>query len=851
MDKYQSERLVLCRGLSQRESLVQKERSPLAGSCMKRDPNCQLCPLHQTAEYVCLLGQGPEPCEAMLIGEAPGEREDDSGKPFVGKAGQLLDEMLENVGLSRKKLFITNAVSCRPPDNRTPKAREIDACRKWVKYQIAMVKPKYIALLGNVALQSVLGVKGIKKMRGRPIEADGIIYFPMYHPSYILRGDRKDQPLAEQDFKAFKEIIDFGGIPEERELNFTIVDTWEKVDQMIDALTGAVSADLETTCLYPWAPEAKVVMLGFGTASGEFDVPIYHKDSPWSDKDIEIIVQRATEKLESCFTIFHVGKFDALWMLVHYGVEWHNDFDTLLAHHAIDENSAHDLEYLAELYFGAPRWDIPLHEKQGNAPIPKIAKYHAHDLFNTRRLYYKLKKELEKEPDVYRVFRKITMPCANLYVKMENEGCYIDMKKMKEVEKYLLSEINKAEIKLKKWGDINWASPKQVGELLYGKLRIKCPLKTNKGANSTSESALKQIEHPCVVDLLKFRGHRQQHSFFIEGWKPYVINNRIHPSFKLHGTVTGRPSCEHPNFQQVPRDTLIRSLMIAPPGWTLVEADLSQIELRIVAELSRVPSMVSAFINEVDIHWQTAINELERYVGEKELVIKTAKIETGKTLRYSEAIDVLRKMGPGRAEEINPAWKETRKKAKAVNFGYVYGMWWKKFRMYARDKFDMHLTDEEAQDSRIAFFQLYPLENWHKKQSRFARENGYVETLTGRKRRLPHAQDKHDTYERAEAWRQAINAPVQGFAAEMLLMTLLELAASTSSKNVRPVITVHDSVLFYVKNGHVEEAVHLVEKIMKGPALFKAFDIKMEIPICGETKIGPWGSGISLNKWRQ
>jgi len=171
--------------------------------------------------------------------------------------------------------------------------------------------------------------------------------------------------------------------------------------------------------------------------------------------------------------------------------------------------------------------------------------------------------------------------------------------------------------------------------------------------------------------------------------------------------------------------------------------------------------------------------------------------------------------------------------------------------MYARDKFDMYLTDEEAQESRIAFFQLYPLENWHKKQSRFARENGYVETLTGRKRRLPHAQDKHDTYERAEAWRQAINAPVQGFAAEMLLMTLLELAASTSSKNVRPVITVHDSVLFYVKNGHVEEAVHLVEKIMKGPALFKAFDIKMEIPICGETKIGPWGSGISLSKWRQ
>src|SRR5262245_65217529 len=130
--------------------------------------------------------------------------------------------MLENVGLPRKKLFITNAVSCRPPDNRTPKAREIRSLRKWVKYQMAMVKPKYVALLGNVALQSVLGVKGIKKMRGRPIEADGIIYFPMYHPSYILRGDCKDQPIAEQDLKAFKEIIYFDGLIVEGGIKYTI-----------------------------------------------------------------------------------------------------------------------------------------------------------------------------------------------------------------------------------------------------------------------------------------------------------------------------------------------------------------------------------------------------------------------------------------------------------------------------------------------------------------------------------------------------------------------------------------------------------------------------------------------------
>src|SRR5580765_801118 len=119
---------------------------------MKRDPHCTLCPLHETAEFVCLLGQGPEPCDVMIIGEAPGQREDASGKAFVGRSGKLLDQLLDRVGLDRKRIFITNAVSCRPPDNRTPKKNEIVACRKWLKYQLSLIKPKYVLLLGNVPL---------------------------------------------------------------------------------------------------------------------------------------------------------------------------------------------------------------------------------------------------------------------------------------------------------------------------------------------------------------------------------------------------------------------------------------------------------------------------------------------------------------------------------------------------------------------------------------------------------------------------------------------------------------------------------------------------------------------------
>lgn len=818
---------------------------------MHRDPNCQLCPLHKTAQYVCLLGKGPEPCDVMFVGEAPGQREDDSGKPFVGRAGRLLDDLMSETGWSRQEVFITNAVSCRPPDNRTPRGSEIEKCKKWLNYQIAMVKPKFILAMGNVPLQALTGQTGIKKLRGRPIEKDGITIFPTFHPSFALRQDFA-RGVIEQDLREFKNLTE-GEERAQSQLNVTVVDNWSKVDQMLEAMTGVVAPDLETTCLYPWAPEAAVVTVGFGTRTGQFSIPINHPESPWDEKDIEKILDLATDKLDDCTAVFQNGKFDCLWMLVHYRIKWRNDFDIMLAHYIINENSLHDLEFLAQLYLGVPGWDVPLPIKQGKGSYSKLAQYHGFDLLYTRQIYFKIVKELRKDLGVKRVFDHLLMPAANLFVEMEEHGCYIDTDKMGDestgVEGKLRRDIEAADEDLKQYGDINWKSPKQVGALLYGKLKIKCPLLTKKGAQSTAESALKQIDHPCVGSLLKRRGAQQQLSFFIEGWKPYIVRHRIHPSFKLHGTVTGRPSCEHPNFQQVPRDVLIRSLITAPPGWSIVEGDLSQIELRIVAELSRIPAMMEAFLNGVDIHWLTAIREIERGAGQGDLIKKTARKLTGKSLSYSEALEAVLEAGPDTCVDIDIVWKEVRKKAKAINFGYVFGMWWKKFKIYARDNYDVHLTDRQARDSRIAFFDLYPLEGWHSKQKSFARMNGFVRSLTGRKRRLLEAQSPDDTPQRAEAWRQAINSPVQSLASDLNLMVLLQMAREFPRQHVKPLITVHDSILLEVRNSWVERVSHRFEEIMRGPELLKTFEISFKVPIMGETKIGAWGSGVSLKKW--
>lgn len=834
---------------------------------LRRDPNCTLCKLHKTAEFVCLLGNGPQPCEVMFIGEAPGKREDASGKPFVGKSGEVLEEIMTRNGFTRKNVFITNAVSCRPPHNRKPSKGEIKACNKWLSYQISMVKPKFVLILGATAYQAITGHAGIKKARGRPFEKDGIVFLPTYHPAAGFYDPSVDE-YVERDFGLFKEIVEHGGIPRERKVRPISVQTWDQFNEMLAAMSGVVSYDIETTGLYPWVKGAAITHLGFGTLRGEYMIPWTHPDSPWEPADLELMLEAIEDRLGDCVLVTHFGKIDALWVAVLYGRWWNKyiDFDTGMAHYNIDENALHGLKEIARFYCGAPDWDI---DKVADwwRDLKRLATYHAHDLYYTRQLYYILKKELKADPQTERLFYNLTMPALRLYVEIEYDGVCINKSKFLDAEIELTKKIGDAEKKLSRiirqeGGTVpeNWGSPKQVGKLLFDELKIEAPMKTKTGANSTSESALKQIDHPVVGELLKFRGANQQLSFFINGWKPFLVRQAfedhvswfIHPSFKLHGTVTGRPSCEHPNLQQVPRDEFIRSLITAPPGWTLVEADLEQIELKIVAELSRDPEMMNAFRKGVDIHWLTMIRELERGGGMKELVLDTARTyKQDKTLGYAESLEIVFEMGPAEAAEIRKEWKEMRKRAKAINFGYVYGMWWKKFKLYARDNYDIIVTDEEAQESRKSFFDLYKLEAWHKKQKAFARRNGYVRSLAGHKRRLPKATGHEDTPERREAERQAVNSPVQGFAALLLIMSLIQLREEFSRTIVRPVGTIHDAILMWVKNENIVPVVSRLLQIMQRPKLFDVFEIEMDVPITAEAKVGPWSQGISFEKWRK
>ena len=850
-------------------------------------------------------GVGSHKAKVMVIGEAPGASEDEAGVPFIGRSGKLVRDALLSAGIDPDSCYITNAVNCRPPENKTPTSAQIRECRQWVKARIDAVKPKYVLLLGNVPMESLLGFTGIKKARGNPIERDGIIYLPTFHPAYVLRDPRAEAPFT-ADLKLFARIIKERGMPAEEDLNVIVVNSPSKIRRMLDDLKGTVSYDLETTDLYPWdvpltpkeikagvpIPNKKqIVSLQLGTRRAQYIILLNHPDNPvpFSEDEKQDLITRIDQRLKHCFLVTHNGKFDALWMLVHFGVRWYPEFDTMLAHYLLDENALHSLKVLPQVYLGAMPYDISVEAKQGvGDSLDAFIKYGAKDAYYTRKLRFVFGRMLDEDTQVKRVFEELLMPCVKLFVEAEFRGVYIDTSRMDEVEIYLQEKIDEAEVELNRYaskivwdtstksfvdrktvaiGDIgmnkrsqyqelNWGSSQQLGAFLYNHLGLPIIEKTEGGAPSTSESVLLRTDHKIAKALLDYRAAQKQLTSFIDGWRRYLVDGRLHPSFKLHGTVTGRLSCENPNLQQVPRDKKIRTLITAPPGWTMIEADLSQIEMRIAAELSGDRALLEAYRLGIDVHWLTAMREIGRAGAMKTEVINTIETLTQrKGWTFGDAIDELIRIGPKAAEaigkELGIPWKDVRKKAKAINFGYLYGMWWKKFRIYARDNYGVDVSDLDAQNSRIAYFELYKdLPQWHNRQKRKARIDGYVRSLSGRKRRLPDALRNDGSYDAQAAERQAINSPVQSFANDINLMAALQLSKEFGPDVLHIVGTVHDAILFEVRNDMIEVVYKRVLEVMSKPDLFRVFKIKLAVPIEAEASIGPWGDGVSLEEWK-
>jgi len=810
--------------------------------------DCRKCSLYKSSRTVCVEASGDrKDVELLIVGEAPGEQEARAGEPFTGRSGQLLRAELAKAGIT--SYTITNTVKCRPPDNRTPTNEEIKACREYLDAELAEYKPKFVLTLGNVPSKALLKKAKITEAHGQLIPTGSFVGMPAYHPAYALRDPSKLLPLRKDIERLAREMRGEEAISTDVDWKLVTPDTF---DQFIGEFRAATefAFDIETNGLNRYAPDARIHCLGIGLEHRSWVIPLRFKKTsfpniPTQVKLISVLTAIAWE--DHKIGIGHNAKFDNLWLTACYGKKFRLSFDTMLAHHTLDENSSHGLKELSRIYLDWPDYDLTTAEKKGAVSADKLYEYCARDVAATFRLYRVFSKMLLKDKQVRKVFNKLVMPAARAFESIEYRGLTIDLKKMAQVETEMRAKVAQdlADLNEMVGEEINWNSPDQVGKLFFDRLGLEATVLTEKGKPSTGEEALYAIkdQHPVANKLVEYREHSKFLSTYIEGWREYMVGDKLYLSTKLHGTVTGRYSSR---LHQVPRDGTIRNLVIAPEGYSFVQADFSQAELRIIAEVSGDVELMSCFRNGVDVHWRTLLFSIQQgssgdYVP---IALSTAsKIRGRKIDDLDVAIEILLKAGHEAAIKVDKRWKEGRKKAKGINFGYCYGMGVPKFIEYAKLKYGFEPTMDEAQAIRDAYFHLYNrLEPWHDRQRKLVRLDGEVRTLNGRARRLPGVYSTDRGMQR-EAERQAINSPIQGFIGDLKAMALVEICETVPPYHAHVVGEVHDSILLNVRTESLAEYLPKIRSIMRHPKLLDDFGLKFNVPIEADLEVGPWGAG--------
>jgi DNA polymerase I len=582
--------------------------------------------------------------------------------------------------------------------------------------------------------------------------------------------------------------------------------TVETIDQL-KKLTETLSKldhfcfDTETTGLS--VLECELVGVSFSYKAGEaWFVPVPEQK------------EQAKEVLETLKPVFYNERIAKTGQNLKYditvlklnGIEVRGKlFDTMLAHYLLEPDMKHGMDFLAETYINySPISIATLIGKRGknqltmrSVPLLQLSEYACEDADVTLQLKTLFEPRLN-ETNTLELFEKIEVPLIEVLASMEAEGIAVDVVALKEFSAQLELEIRQLEKEIYECCGIefNIASPKQLGEILFVKLQLDEKAgKTKTGQFSTGEDVLMKLinKHPVISKILDHRSLQKLKSTYADAL-PQMVNSktgRIHTTFNQTVAATGRLSSNNPNLQNIPirteRGREIRKAFIPSEGNILLAADYSQIELRIIAELSNDPGLAEAFLNKQDIHASTA-----------------SKI-------YHVPI-----------EEVT---KEMRRNAKAVNFGIIYGQ--SAFGLSER----LGIARREAAEIIEQYFQQYPkMKTYMNNVINTAREQGYVETIMKRRRYLRDINSRNQAV-RGFAERNAINAPVQGSAADMIKIAMIAIHEEFKKQGFksRMVLQVHDELLFDIVPEELEAVKEVVHNKMK-----KA--IPMTIPI--EIEIG-------------
>ena len=567
--------------------------------------------------------------------------------------------------------------------------------------------------------------------------------------------------------------------------------------------------DTETTSLNYMA--AEVVGVSFAVEAGAAAyVPLAHDYPGAPDQLQRDVVLEALKPLLEDEDVAKVGqhlKYDAN-VLANHGITLRGIHeDTMLESYVIDSaGSRHDLDTLALKYLG--QRTIHFEDIAGKGakqltfnqvPIEQAAPYAAEDAEVTLRLHQQLSEKLEQEPALSALYRELEIPLVPVLSRIERNGALVCRDTLAAHSQELGQRILALESQAHELagGPFNLGSPKQLGEILFNQLELPVLRKTPKGAPSTAEDVLAELalDYPLPAVLMEYRGLSKLKSTYTDKL-PEMIDprtGRVHTSYHQAVTATGRLSSSDPNLQNIPIRTeegrRIRQAFIAPPGSKIVAADYSQIELRIMAHLSQDNGLLTAFAEGLDVHSATA----------------------------AEVFGV----------DIDAVSGDQRRKAKAINFGLIYGM-----SAFGLGK-QLGIGRNEAQEYIDLYFARYPgVAEYMARTRESAHDIGYVETLRGRRLYLPEINARNRQRQQA-AERTAINAPMQGTAADIIKMAMLAVDdwLATSGIDARLIMQVHDELVFEVEASAVEELCATVTQLMSGVGV-------LDVPLLVEAGTG-------------
>jgi len=734
-----------------------------------------------------VFGYGPDTADLVLVGEAPGDTEVLEGKPFVGRAGQLLNKVLEEVGIDRDACYITNAVNCRPVPHRAPKAKEIVACRNRLIAEIRQRAPRMVVALGNAAVQALMGRHNMGDVHGTVNWCADVNAFvvPTYHPAAVLRSpgyyidlirDMQRAALYLHEKKVLTSVA--------QEVEYVTLHNHDHVLELVERLESLseVAVDVET------ASDGSLLCIGLAWRGDK--AVVVTKDALVDKRTVPML----NSALKGKVLIGHNLKFDVkqLWRAGVSDVRVGED--TMLMSYTLDERpGVHKLKPLVRQYLNVPDYDAPIREYYSHmedCPPIELWKYNAYDAAYTYALRNVLRRELDA--DGTWLLHNVLYPAANVLACMEYTGIMVDREYLQGLASKLRDETQTLEQEMYHLigRQFNPRSQKQLAQLLYHDLRLPIP----DGRWSTDKDALAVIQdfHPLPAKILEYRGKLKMLRTYVEALLDAADDEgRVHTNFNLHGTVTGRLSSSDPiNLQNIPRTEEARNAFIATPGYTLVEADLSQAEVRVLAWYCKDPNLIKALAEGGDVH------------------IRTACI-------------MFRK----KPKEVT---KEMRQAAKRLSFATIYGQ-----SVEALAK-ELGVSVTEAKELQEQFFSAFPrAREWIKAQQELALATGVVTTPFRRKRRFEYITRDN----KAEVLRQAVNAPIQSVASDITLSALIRVGHKLgNNQNTRLLITVHDSILLETTEDPIEVA-RWMKQEMVGDVLDNT------VPFDADVKIGPrWGS---------